>query len=80
MVDFTDKLNHELFTLQSRILSKLLSFHNSLKINHGAPSELKQIIDSIVPFNLLILILCPFFILIFFNFFLILNDTAMFKH
>ena len=50
MNDFINKLeNYNLFTLQSRITSKLLNFAYKLKVNYNAPIELKQTLESIVP-------------------------------
>ncbi len=47
---FINKLkNYNLFTLQSRITSKLLNFAYKLKVNYNAPIELKQTLESIVP-------------------------------
>ena len=50
MNDFINKLeNYNLFTLQSRITSKLLNFAYKLKVNYNAPIELKKTLESIVP-------------------------------
>ena len=49
MNDFINKLeNYNLFTLQSRITSKLLNFAYKLKVNFNAPIELQQTLESIV--------------------------------
>ena len=53
MNNFLDKLNsYDLFTLQSRIYTKLLSFVYGIKNNKNSPSELKKQIVQNTPSTL----------------------------
>ena len=47
MNDFIDKLqSYDLFTLQSRIYSKLLTFAHGIINNQNSPTELKEILSN----------------------------------
>ena len=50
MSDFINKLHaYDLFTLQSRVLTKLLSFAHSIKDNSNSPTELKKQLEYDFP-------------------------------
>ena len=50
MDNFLTKLqSYDLFTLQSRIFTRLLSFTHGIKNNINSPLELKKMIDSDIP-------------------------------
>ena len=50
MSDFINKLHaYDLFTIQSRVLTKLLSFAHSIKDNSNSPTELKKQLEYDFP-------------------------------